>query len=231
MGVDAEMFVRIKGRDNWLDEKQVKHLAYRLGADFGYDSFGGQAMSIVEPFKDTYDELPHLVGKVVILQDGPDEVAADDEQFLKLSLWARYYGPSYERGPWPFLRTLISWLDANIPHGTVWYGGDSSGVCAEHMTAARVAEIDRHFFASGHAPYRRYRSGGFCGTSAPDCPKCEVKMYSTGGSNQYDFWYCDGCGAKASKHVDGREAWAPTPRHGFPCWDQSGTLIQREGDL
>lgn len=38
-------------------------------------------------------------------------------------LWC-YYGPGYERGPWPQIRRMIEWLWANT-EGDVCYGGDT----------------------------------------------------------------------------------------------------------
>lgn len=136
MGVDARMFVRLKGRDNWLAEADVLKTAYDLASTIGSDYFSiyradnaitkscglapQHALKIEQPIKDAkdaeYNGVPEaLIGKVVWTQDGDEIVADDDEQFVRVNVSARYYGRGYERGPWPVLRTIIEWLARRSP--------------------------------------------------------------------------------------------------------------------
>lgn len=208
MGVDAEMFVRIKGRENWLRPEHELAAAYELASSVGADNFfvqfndetgaldGHHALSIVRPYgDDEYENDPALKGKVVWEQDGPEIIADADEQFIRVHLWSRYYGPSYARGNWPVIRQVIEWLAMRFPTGEVWYGGDSSGICAEHMTAARVKEFNDFFLETGRKTYTRYPSP-FQKSSAPICPCCRTPSVNTGGGQGHEFYYCDGCGQK-----------------------------------
>lgn len=227
MGVDAEMLVKVGGKR--LTAKRVKRLGYEMACTLGHKTFfitrndPGQeseylrelkyrALEIVQPYtKDEADENEAseedraLIGKVVWWQDGPPIVAEDDEQFLKVRLYGRYYGPGYERGDWPKLRAVIGWLHANIPHCEVWYGGDSSGMCAVHMTPARIAAFDAHYYSNGHEPYVS-AFGNRLGVNVT-CLTCEEPMRSSGGGRDYEFLHCDGCGASCVS--DGRQTvWA-----------------------
>lgn len=208
MGVDAEMFIRVRGRDQWLSEDRVRSLAWALAGTMGHDRFmihrpreggpGRHCLSIVEPFVDEYDEAPGLIGRRVIQQDAPPIVAADDEQFIRVHLFGRYYGKGYERGDWPFLRSVMEWLEVCIPGCEVWYGGDSSGVEHQHYGPVERADLNRHFLLYGHRPYL---SGfGFMAGEAPRCSFCKEPMIHSGGGGglgvpgAYDLFRCTGCG-------------------------------------
>jgi hypothetical protein len=254
MGVDAEMFVRIKGKQNWLSEDQVKRLSYEIGTAFPTDTFfvmnprslsyeGAEvrrALKIMPEIKDADDADYHgadsgHVGKVVWTQDGDPIVADDDEQFIKVNLWGRYYGPDYERGSWPTLRAIIFFLSETIPNGQVWYGGDSSGMCAERADSVFMAKMDRHWVNHARRPYVRYQSPGIGALFSypaqrivpPVCELCDVPMASCGGSRDYSFYWCDGCGQKASKHANGALEWAA--RHeDYPSFEPDGTVVRRK---
>ena len=106
MGVDAEMFVRIQGKQNWLSEDEVKRLAYEIGTGFSSGFFFTmhpsqgtfdkvrRALEIMQPVEDAeYHGLgPEYVGKIVWTQDGDPIIAGDEEQFIKVNLFGRYYG-------------------------------------------------------------------------------------------------------------------------------------------
>ena len=212
MGVDAMMFVKVKGKDNWRSPADVHKLAVRLAVTIGPDafmitlawdhSFGTphHALSIVEPFVDhdgDYEDEPEIVGKVVWLQDGDTIIAADDEQFIKVHLYDRYYGDGYERGDWPQLRAIMECLEYLIPDGEIWYGGDSSGICAEHFHKARREEMNRHFLErQGRLDYVSYELPQFP-KRKNDCPHCHIpKTNCGGGPDNRDFLWCPGCGTK-----------------------------------
>lgn len=224
MGVDTKMFVRIKGRDNWLKPEGERRAAYELSSTVGYQHFGitiGQgyswgehhALEIMKPIKDEDDASeygldPGYVGKVVYTQDGDEVVAGDDEQFVQVHLWTRYYHEDYARGDWPTIRAVAEWCELRFPGAEVWYGGDSSGMCAEHLTVERRDTLNKFYLGSGRKSYVRYDSGiprTFGGSNArPVCTVCDVGMFDVGGSRDYTFWSCDGCGGKVVAHGDGR---------------------------
>ena len=211
MGVDARIFARIKGRENWLRDKDELVAAYQLASSLGHQHFfitkgndpicaEHHALSIVRPIKDAETaaeyglSLEHL-GKVVYHQDGPEIFADDDEQFIEVHLWSRYYGPCYARGDWPTIRTVAEWLEWRFPNCEVWYGGDSSGICAAHLTEEVRKEFSRLYLSSGTTAYHRGFSGVTSqGHTPPTCPTCEQPLYSTGGGGGQCFWFCDGCG-------------------------------------
>lgn len=229
MGIDARMFVRIKGRENWLDpDKELATavalsrvvgaghfiITKALGDDFPFEKH--HALSVLETLSQSEASdygVEDLVGNVVYFQDGDPIVADPDEQFIAVHLMTRYYGEDYARGDWPTIRTVAEWLELRFPKGEVWYGGDSSGVCAEPLTRARRDQINRYFLTRGHSQYR----GGwpsFEGANArPTCRCCEQPMESCGGGQGETFWYCDGCDGRAKS--SGETVTFLAPREDF----------------
>lgn len=67
---------------------------------------------------------------------------------------ARYYGPGYERGPWPDIYGAIRTLQAAFPEAKVFYGGDTSDDGIE-CTDEYLAEIWEHFLGPHGDDYRR----------------------------------------------------------------------------
>ncbi|WP_022886382.1 hypothetical protein [Glaciibacter superstes] len=59
---------------------------------------------------------------------------------------ARYYGPGYERGPWPEIHTAIIALVAALPGCTVHYGGDSDPDAPE-VDEDALAEMWAHWLS------------------------------------------------------------------------------------
>lgn len=225
MGVDARMFARIRGRDNWLKDENELTAAVEMAQAIGCDHFlitrGGEykwsqhhALSIVRPLKDTADcddrgvDANH-VGKVVYTQDGDDIVADPDEQFIEVHLWSRYYGEDYARGDWPTIRATAEWLEFRFPGCEVWYGGDSSGICAEPLTRARRDQLNAFYLKSGRTQYTRNASllDMTRGIGGAKCPCCEIDMINAGGGPDVAFLYCDGCGKKLKKHRIGKYEW------------------------
>lgn len=215
MGVDAEMFVRIKGRDKWLADADELKTAYELASTIGPSKFmntigmwkdekGHHCLEIMRPIKHSLDADYHgvpatMIGRVIWSQDGDTIVAGQDEQFVRIHLYTRYYGEEYARGDWPTIRVVAEWCELRFPGCEVWYGGDSSGICAEHLSAERRDELNKFFLSSGRKSYARYDDGpdrvtGHRGTM---CPVCDVRMYSTGGGQGDSFWSCDGCEQRA----------------------------------
>ena len=163
MGVDARMLIKIKGEDNWLSHEDTVYLSYCAGASFGHNQFviyndpehpdwQCRAIEIIEPHDDE-SYRGDLVGKVVYFQDAPYIIADPDEQFIRIRPSTSYYGIGYERGDLPFLVVLAQWLERKIPHGELWYGGDSGGFGAYQFTKEYKKELMDHFVEHGHAPY------------------------------------------------------------------------------
>ena len=65
----------------------------------------------------------------------------------------RYYGPGYERGPWPRIAAVLMALHASKDVEAVWYFGDCSEG-DEPFTPQRVQEFSAHYMANGDRPYR-----------------------------------------------------------------------------
>ena len=202
MGVDAEMFIKIKGRDNWLTEQKIISLAYDVGECFGSDRFWiwengwstSRAIELVAPH-DGKDEHPELTGKVVYLQDGDPIFAEEDEQFVRVYPATRYYGREYERGDLPFLLILAEWLERKIPQGELWYGGDSSGCIAEPFDKEARENLFMHFVKVGHRPYNTFFGEGLPRAICEFCGG--IPMMNNGGGQGYLFNTCNGCGNKA----------------------------------
>jgi hypothetical protein len=66
---------------------------------------------------------------------------------------ARYYGPGYERGPWPTIHADILLLRHALPQCTVHYGGDSTDDCPE-ATDEVLSEVWEHFLGPRGDNYR-----------------------------------------------------------------------------
>lgn len=246
MGVDAEMFVRLRGI-NRLTQEQVNRLSYEIGTAFSDDFFltmnpqqgvfkeTRRALEIMKPVAaeelDDRGLSPEFANKVVWTQDGDEIVAADDEQFIKVNLYGRFYGKGYERGDWPRLRACIFWLQTKIAGAEVWYGGDSSGCCAERADAGFLHDLDLHWVMHARRPYVRHDSGFKLGMPKdsivpPVCNLCDVPMAECGGSRDFSFFWCDGCGLKASKHANGAFGIAGL-HEDFPTFDDAGNVLRR----
>lgn len=68
----------------------------------------------------------------------------------------RYYGPGYERGPWPLISTVLMVLHASLDVQQVWYFGDTCGG-DEPFTSSDVIEFSKHYMAEGTRPYSAIR--------------------------------------------------------------------------
>ena len=67
----------------------------------------------------------------------------------------RYYGPGYERGPWPLIAAVLMILFASENAETVWYFGDDLDFDGDDpFTSEQVAEFSKHYMKHGNRPYR-----------------------------------------------------------------------------
>lgn len=186
MGIDARMFVRTKAT---YTDQQVRRLAHDLVAAFGTDR-----LFVIPPGPDDWHDGKGRHAIEVIdkyEQDGPDILPEDGETFLCVHLWTRYYGKGYERGDCTTICAVAEWLESRVPGGVVWYGGDSSGVCAKPFGARQRAALRALFNESGHD---NYRGGWGDETNAPKCDFCGgVPMSACGGGGGDTFFACGGC--------------------------------------
>lgn len=182
MGVDARMLVKIQHKENWMTQGEVTRLAFELGDRFGSEAF----------FRFNGHNVSILNGAYT--QDGEDVEPAFDEQFLEVNLSSRYYGPGYERGDIIQILAIAEFVEFRT-QGQIFYGGDSSGICAEPFNADARQEMKRYFFENGHRPY--YSGFGmFTQKPACMCELCNEPMADHGGGGGYSFMYCHGCGTR-----------------------------------
>lgn len=115
---------------------------------------------------------------------------------LELATHHRYYGPHYERGPWPEIAGMITWLRLNFPAGKVWYGGDS-GDSLPLVDDVLMARNWEHWATHGGIPYRS------CGKPlGPVC--CGVGTFRNGGCGARDCCYCPVCQKSYWITLDGK---------------------------
>lgn len=71
----------------------------------------------------------------------------------ELSSMTRYYGPHYERGPWPFIAAYLLELMADQNVEAIWYGGDDRDFL-EPVTFEWLTQMNLHYADNGERPYR-----------------------------------------------------------------------------
>lgn len=216
MGVDARMFIKIKGKKNHLTAEEVLKKSVHLSKTIGHETFfikhaephwknkdvivpARHALSIVPTYDEKYEyygesmEDMQYKGKVVWFQDGDPIVAKPSEQFIEVHFWGRYYGPGYERGDWGKYRNVISVLKLSFPDAEIWYGGDSSGMCAELMDDKKMAEFDACWMGPGRTPYVRGFSGIGGAKAKATCPTCQTPMFQHGWGGGKTMFACESC--------------------------------------
>lgn len=184
MGIDAQMFIKTKLEVN---EEKLKHWSYIFGSAFHYNLFLGSGENIYHKPLEKIE---------VYQQDGDDILPELNETFLEVPLSGRYYGIGYERGNLFNYIQIAEFLEKLIPNSEIWYGGDSSGVCAELFDKNKRDELTNHFINNGKDPYNRYFDRE---NDGPNCPICEVKMVRNGWGNNYKAFSCIGCGWQHSE--------------------------------
>lgn len=203
MGVDAEMFVRVRPP---LSDRQIQRLGFEMGGAFSPGKF----------WVDRKQNRRALYAIDRYEQDGPTLRPKEGEQFVRVQLWDRFYGEGYERGDLPFIIMVAEWLEHRIravdgnESAEVWYGGDSSGICATRFDAKRRLELFRYFVEQAHRPYRTGWDLGGAKLSR-HCTFCDEPMvqYMWGGADRAGF-SCHGCGLQ-EKTENGGMTWAEAP--------------------
>lgn len=95
-------------------------------------------------------------------------VDCDNPPMIGIWLLDRYYGPGYERGPWPELRAFGDELAVHVGEtAEVFCSGDHVDSEDSEPWATARAENEEHWQRVGHLPYRNHFGMG-C-----DCPHCE----------------------------------------------------------
>lgn len=211
MGIDAEMFVRVKRA---VPDDEVRMLRRRLGDAFGADSFwifrgnGATGESTIDEVDDdACVRSRHSIERITVYtQDGDDIVPEPGETFLRVYIASRFYGPGYERGNLPLILAIADFL-RRLTDGEVWYGGDSSGICAQPLNNEYRAELWEHFVKHGHAPY--FSDFGGEGIPRPHCAMCgnaPMRFFGTGQMGKRAAASCSGCGAQVET-IDGGDSW------------------------
>lgn len=198
MGVDVELFVWTARE---LSDRDILDLSYRAVEALGRDLF----------WLDVEEKRHAFVRE----SDPGYSLASWDSgrgTLIKLNSLARYYGPGYERGPFPEFFMLWQWLRINLEGCVIWYGGDCSDML-ERLTEAREHEILVHWATKGHQPYRGYPGSQNSTIPSkivlPTCSLCERGMirygWGGGGAVEYAAVACP-CGADLVSR-DGGQTW------------------------
>lgn len=119
------------------------------------------------------------------------EVDGDGRQVATVNTLIRYYGPNYERGPWPDIRAMVEWFWRHFPGCEVHYGGDDE---VDVITPEELNDINNCYLDYGHG---RYQSFSLSKAPKQACPACRVDYYSFGGRGADEFLACPGCGRHA----------------------------------
>jgi len=191
VGVDAQMLVRTRQA---FKPDEVRRMSGDLAAAFGSDSFW---------IWDDYKNEDGTIGRHALelvneyQQDGDSIFPEPGETFIEVHLGTRYYGRGYERGDVGLIIHVAAWLEANIHDAKVYYGGDSSGICAKPFDQEARRQLFAYYAKVGHEPY----VGGFGRFSGrdeqhPGCDFCLREMTNCGGGGGKTFYHCGGCGKK-----------------------------------
>jgi hypothetical protein len=114
---------------------------------------GVDACIYVKTFDGAEPELPGSLPVGCELR--PEKESSCEGANYEIDQCWRYYGPGYERGPWPSIAAVLMALHASQNVETVWYFGDcSDGDGDEPFTQQRVHEFNAHYMAEGDRPYR-----------------------------------------------------------------------------
>lgn len=214
MGVDAKMLLRVPYEPS---ADQIKRWSWDICAALGARHFFvkpdeglGAIMLAGARWREPGDPMPGRVYE----QDGEPITAGAGEALLEVHLWTRYYGPGYERGDILTICAVAEWCERHIDRAAVWYGGDSSGICAKPFgKKERVAMLD-HFFSPKGREYFNYRSfmlprsGDLTALPEP-CKLCVRKdgdFVRSGWGDHFAVMNCHGCG-RAFETRDGGTTW------------------------
>jgi hypothetical protein len=103
-------------------------------------------------------DLEESLPKDFTVRSGRPESHPDATHMIDTT--ARYYGPGYERGPWPDICAVLMLLHACPQVSTVWYGGDSSDD-QPVFTPEDVVRLSLWYMEHGNRPYHRLSELGW----------------------------------------------------------------------
>lgn len=181
MGVDARMLVR-GVKQGQVSQKRLDELSYLLAASFDIIWHSQKWKIKALEFVNEYE------------QDGEPIVGNKDEALIKVNLTCRYYGEDYARGPILDIINVAEWLEHHIKGAQVYYGGDSSCICAEPFNKEHRDRLKEFYFDNYCFPYisvfdrnNRQPTCSFCqqpiilncwggSLSAGKCQACEERV-------------------------------------------------------
>ena len=221
MGIDARILVRYKSEQRPTDE-QLAEWSFRLCETFGANNFIMEDLPLSREagLKDSSLLFPKIRrfafdlsedGKIYY-QDGDPITAEPEEWLLEVNLVGRYYNIGYTRGDIILYISIAEWLEINVPDIEIWYGGDSSGVCAEPFTLKLRNLLKTHFFSPQSRSY--FRPHEFQ-ENRPYPPKCNLcppgldRRMQCGYNEGYSKYHCRGCG-KSFESRDKGATWSIT---------------------
>lgn len=107
----------------------------------------------------------------------------------EIDIWCRYYGPGYERGPFPLIYAALLWLKNRFPECRLYYFGDSYELDeVSEMSVGRLQEFLQHWLDVGNQPYQRSFGEGPTG-----CEQCARPLINVGGGGGNEFYSCMAC--------------------------------------
>lgn len=191
MGVDAQMFLKVKEA---VSEDEVRQKSYALCCVIGKSKF-----FLMKPWEELWQGEKHRHALEIVTeynQDGETIYPEKDETFIEVHLTGRYYGKGYERGPILQFIEIAEYLEFAFSfHCNVFYGGDSSGICAESFGPEDRRILKAYFFRCANEPYTSAFDREKANGQNPCCNYCggaEMSRHGWGGG--YALFVCAGCG-------------------------------------
>jgi len=175
MGVDAEIFIKVKGE---LTQKDIQKQNYIFGCAFHQYTWHSK------------DE-PALSLKIWN-ENYFNDMKEPGHTLIQVPTLGRYYGEGYERGPLMTYVAMAELLEHLFPNCTIFYFGDSGGCeSRKEFHSVRRYELIEHFANWGHEPYERAFSGQH---HKYICPNCNIGMIQNGFKGRLGYFSCSGCG-------------------------------------
>lgn len=212
MGINAEILVRGVSRDVVTDD-WLKEMSWRLCRSIGAEKFfidADRGYPAISRTGTRWSEDEDTEPGTLYWEDAEEPIrATNGECLLQVHMWTRYYGIGYERGDLLTLCAIAEWFETNIEGCEVWYGGDSSGVCALPWPDEERKKLRQHLYSTHGRDYfhswcRRDEYG-----LPPACSLCPDGKYPGerfGAGNNYASLCCGGCG-KSHETRDGGNTW------------------------
>lgn len=143
----------------------------------------------------------------VYIQDGDPIYPSRGETFYDVSLSGRIYEIGYERGNLPIHCAIAEWLEQHLSPCEVWYGGDSSDMCAKLFNDSYRKSLRAHFYSEhGRDYFRSFSMSTLVGYPQP-CSLCipnepRFSQFCWGGG--MTKVRCQGCGKVFCTHDSGK---------------------------